>query len=139
MNIIWQQPDGFLAVTTIIGGDLPEQHAEELKARGDVPADWEAVGFNYQGEWPSWPQEDWAFMAGMVVVDFARAKETTKHRLRAERAPLLQALDVAFQRALETGSDTTPIVAEKNRLRAITLLVDGCKNLTELAALSVEN
>ena len=44
----------------------------------------------------------------------------TKKRLRAEREPLLAAQDVAFQRALETGADTSAIVAEKQRLRDIT-------------------
>ena len=53
----------------------------------------------------------------MIVINIDKAKEITKARLRQERAPLLQAQDVAFQRALETGADTTAIVAEKQRLR----------------------
>ena len=40
-----------------------------------------------------------------IVINFDKAKEITKNRLRAERAPLLQAQDVAFQRALESGAD----------------------------------
>lgn len=72
----------------------------------------------------------------MIVIDFDKAKEVTKARLRAERAPLLAALDVAFQRALETGADTAAIVAEKTRLRDITNLVDNCATLDELRALS---
>lgn len=57
---------------------------------------------------------------GKVEVSLAKATEITKKRLRAEREPLLQAQDVAFQRALETGADTTLIVAEKQRLRDVT-------------------
>ena len=57
---------------------------------------------------------------GKVEVSLAKATEITKKRLRAEREPLLAAQDVAFQRALETGADTTAIVAEKQRLRDIT-------------------
>jgi hypothetical protein len=57
---------------------------------------------------------------GKVEVSLAKATEITKKRLRAEREPLLAAQDVAFQRALETGADTTAIVAEKARLRDIT-------------------
>lgn len=74
----------------------------------------------------------------MIVIDFDKAKEVTKARLRAERAPLLAAQDVAFQRALEAGADTTAIVAEKNRLRDITNLVDSCTTLEELRALKAE-
>jgi hypothetical protein len=72
----------------------------------------------------------------MIVIDIDKAKAITKDRLRAERAPLLAALDVAFQRALESGSDTAAIVAEKQRLRDITSLVDACTTTDELKALS---
>jgi len=57
---------------------------------------------------------------GKVEVSLAKATEITKKRLRAEREPLLAAQDVAFQRAQESGADTTAIVAEKQRLRDIT-------------------
>lgn len=72
----------------------------------------------------------------MIVIDIDKAKAITKDRLRAERTPLLAALDVAFQRALESGSDTAAIVAEKQRLRDITSLVDSCTSTDELKALS---
>jgi len=72
----------------------------------------------------------------MIVIDIDKAKAITKDRLRAERTPLLAALDVAFQRALESGSDTAAIVAEKQRLRDITNLVDTCTTTDELKALS---
>jgi len=72
----------------------------------------------------------------MIIIDFEKAKVITKNRLRAERAPLLAAQDVAFQRALESGSDTAAIVAEKQRLRDVTSLVDSCTTTDELKALS---
>lgn len=75
----------------------------------------------------------------MIVIDLEKAKSITKDRLRAERAPLLAAQDVLFQRALESGSDTTAIVAEKQRLRDITNLVDACTTTDELKALSCAN
>jgi len=62
----------------------------------------------------------WELANGVVTVSFAKAVEITKKRLRAERTPLLAAQDVAFQRAQESGADTTSIVAEKQRLRDIT-------------------
>jgi hypothetical protein len=72
----------------------------------------------------------------MIVINVDKAKEITKERLRAERVPLLQAQDVAFQRALEEGADTTAIVAEKQRLRDITQLADTATTLEELKGLS---
>ena len=68
----------------------------------------------------------------MITVDLAKAKEITKSRLRTERESLLAAQDVAFQRALETGADTTAIVAEKQRLRDITKLADSCTTTDQL-------
>ena len=71
----------------------------------------------------------------MITVNFNKAVEITKNRLRAERTPLLLAQDIAFQRALETGADTTAIVAEKQRLRDITKLADKATTLEQLKAL----
>jgi hypothetical protein len=68
----------------------------------------------------------------MITINIDKAKEITKARLRAEREALLQAQDVAFQRALESGADTTAIVAEKQRLRDITNDVDALTTLDEL-------
>jgi hypothetical protein len=73
----------------------------------------------------------------MITINFDKAKEITKKRLRAERTPLLQAQDVAFQRALETGADTAAIVAEKQRLRDVTALADQATTLDQLKDLTV--
>jgi len=72
-----------------------------------------------------------------IIIDFQKAKAITKDRLRAERTPLLQAQDVAFQRALESGEDTAAIVAEKQRLRDITNLADEATTLDELKAITL--
>ena len=73
----------------------------------------------------------------MITVNLDKAKDITKDRLRAERKPLLEAQDVAFQRALETGADTTAIVAEKARLRDITNQVDTMTTVDELKTASI--
>jgi len=73
----------------------------------------------------------------MITINIAKAKDITKDRLRAEREQLLAAQDVAFQRALESSADTSAIVAEKQRLRDITKLVDVCATVDELKALEV--
>ena len=71
-----------------------------------------------------------------ITIDFTKAQTITKDRLRADRTPLLVAQDVAFQRALESGADTSTIVAEKQRLRDVTKLADAATTLDELKALS---
>ena len=78
----------------------------------------------------------WELNNGTVSVNLTKAKALTKARLRIEREPLLMAQDVLFQRAQESSADTTAIVAEKNRLRNITNLVDSCSTTAELRALS---
>ena len=44
-----------------------------------------------------------------IVTDIAKAKIITKEKLRADRKPLLEAEDIKFQRALETGADLSLI------------------------------
>jgi hypothetical protein len=71
----------------------------------------------------------------MIVINFDKAKQITKERLRQERKPLLETQDVLFQRSLENNADTSAIVAEKQRLRDITNLVDDATNLEQLKQL----
>ena len=73
----------------------------------------------------------------MITINIDKAKAITKTRLRQEREPLLTAQDVAFQRALESSADTSAIVAEKQRLRDITKLVDAATTVDDLKAISV--
>ena len=80
----------------------------------------------------------WELSNGTVSVNLTKAKALTKTRLRAEREPLFVAQDVLFQRAQETNADTSAIVAEKTRLRNITLLADPCTTTAELRALKCQ-
>jgi len=73
----------------------------------------------------------------MITINIDKAKEITKARLRSEREALLVAQDVAFQRALESGTDTSAIVAEKQRLRDITKAVDTLTTIEELKEIKV--
>lgn len=78
----------------------------------------------------------WDLIDGVVIIDLPKAKEITKERLRIERKPLLEAQDILFMQAQESGADTTAIVSEKQRLRDITNAVDSCTTTDELKALS---
>jgi hypothetical protein len=128
MSVIAYQTNDGLAIT-IPTGELP---IEQVLAK-DCP-----VGAVIVDSIPA--ERDfrnaWQLSGTEITVNFAKAQEITKDRLRAERTPLLAAQDVAFQRALESGADTSAIVAEKNRLRDVTGLVDGATELFQLRALT---
>ena len=53
----------------------------------------------------------------IIKIDMAKAKEIHKDNIREYREPKLAALDIEFQKALETGASTTDIVAKKQALR----------------------
>ena len=74
----------------------------------------------------------------MITISIPKAKDITKDRLRRDRKPLLEAQDVLFMQAQESGADTTDIVAEKQRLRDITKDADTCTTTDQLKALSCE-
>ena len=73
-----------------------------------------------------------------IHVNIDKAKDITKDKLRAERKPLLETLDVEFIKAQEQGADTSAIVAEKQRLRDITKTVDSMTTVEQLKGASVK-
>jgi hypothetical protein len=62
----------------------------------------------------------WQFNGAAVEIDMDKARDIHRNNLRAERAPKLAALDVAYMKALEQGSITTTIAAQKQALRDVT-------------------
>ena len=73
----------------------------------------------------------------MITINIEKAKEIKKESLRQQRKPLLEAQDVAYMRAQEAGEDTTAIVAEKQRLRDITMLCDTATSVEDLKAIDI--
>lgn len=130
--IIFTNENGGVSVC-IPTGELPIEVVQSKDIPGNVQS--------YIVAASSLPEDDndffdaWEQTKGIVTVNIAKAREVTKRRLRAEREPLLAAQDVAFQRAIEEGADTSAIVAEKKRLRDITKLADGVDSLAGLRAL----
>ena len=53
----------------------------------------------------------------IITTDMAKAREVHKNNIRLARTPKLAELDVEFQKALETSSSTTDIVAKTQALR----------------------
>tara|TARA_R110000868_G_scaffold300229_1_gene560672 strand:+ start:493 stop:906 length:414 start_codon:yes stop_codon:yes gene_type:complete len=116
-------PTGDLPIETVQAKDIPSGVQSFIVSQSSLPT-------SDQDFFDAWEQ-----VQGVVSVSLAKAKELTKKRLRIEREPLFAALDIAFQRAFETGADTSAIVAEKQRLRDLTKLPDGCTTLDELRLL----
>jgi hypothetical protein len=73
----------------------------------------------------------------MIKVNIVKAKEITKDKLREERKPLLEALDVEFIKAQETGENITDIVAKKQALRDAPAQVDSMTTVEELKLASL--
>ena len=117
-------PSGEIPIDAVMEKDIPKNTNARI-------VDFESLPHHYDEFYDAWEMTDIE-----VVINKAKAVELTKQRLRYERESLLVAQDVLFQRALETGADTTAIVAEKNRLRNITDLATVDKTLEELQALN---
>jgi hypothetical protein len=116
-------PTGEISIEAVMDKDVPKGKGARIVNLADLPN-------QYNDFYDAWEMD-----ATSVTVNLDKAKELTKNRLRMERAPLLEAQDVAFQRALESGADTTAIVAEKNRLRDVTGLADAATTLEGLRAI----
>ena len=118
-------PTGEASIDTLIASVIPEGADYSVIDDADLPANRDF-------------RDAWVKVDDGIKHDLNKAKDITKDRLRAERAPLLAAQDVVFQIALENNADTKDIVAEKKRLRDITKLVDTAKTLEELKGLSCQ-
>ena len=72
----------------------------------------------------------------IISIDMAKAKEIHKNKIREAREPKLAALDIEFQKALETSADTTSIVSKKKALRdaPANTAIDAAKTEAELKA-----
>ena len=73
----------------------------------------------------------------LIKINNEKAIEITKDKIRAIREPMFAKLDVEFQMALEKGTDTSSIVAEKQRLRDLTDLANN-KTVDELLVILQE-
>ena len=128
--IISQNEAGGVAITS----PSKEFTAEEILAKGGLGKFARVTSTTLLPEHPEF-SDAWEMDEKKVTVNFAKAQEITKNRLRSERAPLLAAQDVLFMKAQETGADLSEIVAEKNRLRDITNLVNTASTLEDLLAI----
>ena len=69
-----------------------------------------------------------------IIIDIAKAKDITKDRLRAERKPKLEALDVEQMKVLGDQDAINAIDALKQQLRDAPASVDSMTTVEELKA-----
>ena len=69
-------------------------------------------------------------------INMSKARDIHREKIRYARAPKLAELDVEFQKALETGSDTAAIVSKKQALRDAPAdsAIESAKTAAELQA-----
>ena len=74
---------------------------------------------------------------GVIGVNMDKAKDVWRDKIRHARIKPLAALDTAYMKALETGADTTQIVADKQALRDAPALasIDAATTPAELTAI----
>lgn len=83
-------------------------------------------------------RDAWKHTGGKVAVDMAGAREIQRKKIRIARKSMLRDLDVAYQRADETGDQKgkSDVAARKQRLREATAHpdIDAAKTPDELKA-----
>lgn len=140
MKIIFEQPSGVIAVIHPIEEYMLTHTMEEL-ALHSVPeglpywiVDDETIPFDraFRNAWKYKPD-----VKEGVDIDIPLAQEITKTRLRAERKPLLEALDVEMMRNLQNPIELARIEAEKQLLRDVTLEVNNLESVEALKEFTV--
>jgi len=76
----------------------------------------------------------WALDGTVISEDLTAAKAIFADKVREARAPLLEALDADYMKALEANADTAQIVADKQALRDAPTAGDSATTITELKA-----
>ena len=123
-RIVYTKPDGGVSIVIPAEGwRRPDEPIGDFLARvidKDVPPD----GIARVVLVPEIPsdrtfREAWSISSDKVVVDMTRARNVIRNILRDQRAPLLQALDVEYQRADESGDNDKKkdVAARKQILR----------------------
>lgn len=128
-RIIWTEPSGQVAVLYPIlpvedcVKDVPSGLSYHIVEDSEIPKD---TVF----------EEAWKIVDGKIEMDIAKAREVHKENIRNARLAKLNELDIEFQKALETSSDTAAIVSKKQALRDAPAdsAIGSATNETELKA-----
>ena len=109
-RIIYTNSDGTVSIITPAGDvndaikDVPSGLSYEIVEDSVIPTD-----RSFRNAWKQ--------NSKTIETDMTKAKEIHKAKIRTARVDKFAALDVEFQKALETSADTSTIVAKKQTLR----------------------
>lgn len=138
-----QMTDGSVAIMQTVGDATPEEcmakWAPERQAAvvSHQPIDPATLPLSreYRGAW--------ILIGNSVVHDISKARDIQRERLRAERAPMLAALDTAYLQADEAGDAKakSDIAAQKQILRDATQdpAIDAAVTVDDLKAITVDS
>ena len=109
VSVIIPAPNCGLTIEQIAQKDVPKGKTYEIVDTVNIPSD-------------RYFRNAWRKNGKAVEVDMTKAVEIQKNVIRAERAPLLEALDVEYMKASEASDTATQakIIAEKQVLRDAT-------------------
>lgn len=62
-------------------------------------------------------REAWQLSGHVIGVNMDQARDIWRDKIRQARVGVFESLDAQFMQAMETGADTSDIVAQKNALR----------------------
>lgn len=134
--------DGAVSIMQTVGGATPEAclakwpAAERAKVMSHQPIDPSTV-----------PQDRafrnaWVLAGDRISTDMPMARAILRDRLRAARAPQLEALDMAYMRADETKDDATKadVAKRKQVLRDVTAHpdIEAAETVDALKALTLD-
>ena len=109
-KIIYTNSDGTVSIIIPAGDvndaikDVPSGLSYEIVEDSAIPTD-----RSFRNAWKQ--------NGKTIETDMTKAKEIHKTNIRTARETKLAELDIEFQKALETGADTSTIVAKKQTLR----------------------
>jgi len=142
MKIMISRTDGGVSIMTMVrdGADVAVQLE---KWKGIHPGEYASHRVAEDHEVPADRtfRNAWTDAGGKIAHDMPKAKELRKNQLRAERAPLLEALDVEYLRAVEAKDQAkqAAIAAKKQSLRDITAdpRITNAQTVTDLLAVNL--
>lgn len=108
LAVIIPAPECGLTIEEIVAKDVPAGVPFKIVDAADIPQD-----RTFRNAWAD---------NGTISVDLSKAREIKRDQIRAQRAPLLTALDIEFMRASERGDNgaMAAIAARKQALRDAT-------------------
>jgi hypothetical protein len=139
MNILWLHKNGSVIVTHLAPDhdETPQDHAKTLMERGNIPEGFEPVEYAVPDLPEHMPVEVWNYENRKIGMHLGKARSWHKDRLRAERAPFLQALDVQSLRNTELSVNNGPTLKAKQVLRDLPSKIDALTDWAAMVAVSV--